>query len=109
MEKNSGRRVKKSEPDFDKLFNLANELAMAMNPQRWFNLTNREELIEGGLEGETRPVGGMDVSEEERLEVVCEIRRLLEIALAEAPTESLPAEFLEFLEKIDFSPLDEGY
>ena len=53
------RRVKKSDPDFEKLFNLANDLAIAMNPQRWFNLAGPEKR---------------DFAEPERLTVVAEIR-----------------------------------
>lgn len=85
------RRVKKSDPDFEKLFNLANDLVIAMNPQRWFNLAGPEKR---------------DFAEPERLAVVAEIRNQLEEAMKDP---KFPDSIKEFIEKMDFSKLDEAY
>lgn len=105
MENQSGeRRVYKSDkdgepnPDFEELFRLASELAIAKNPQRWFNLSAVRE-DESGVEQSV-----MDASEVERLEVVEEIERRLEEAMAEKG-ESFSA-FVEFIEGLDFKELE---
>lgn len=63
------RRVCKSDPDFERLFALANDLAIVTNPQRWYNLTGDY----------------MDMAEPERLAVVAEIKNMMAEALAEKP------------------------
>lgn len=105
MENQSGERgVYKSDrdgkpnPDFEELFRLASELAIAKNPQRWFNLSaGRED--ESGVEQSV-----MDASDVERLEVVEEIERQLEAAMVEKG-ESFGA-FVEFIEGLDFKELE---
>lgn len=105
MENQSGeRRVCKSNqdgapnPDFEELFRLASELAIAKNPQRWFNLS----AVREDESGEEQPV--MDASEIERLEVVEEIERQLEKAMVEKG-ESFSA-FVEFIEEMDWGELE---
>ena len=77
------RRVLRSDPDFQKLFDLANDLAIAKNPQRWFGLADEQ----------------MDVPETERLAIVSAIETQLEEALEEKG-ESFSA-FVEFIESLD--------
>jgi hypothetical protein len=105
MENQSGeRRVYKSDlngkpnPDFEELFRLANELAIAKNPQRWFNLS----AVREDESGEEQPI--MDASEVERLEVIEEIERQLGEAMVEKG-ESFAA-FVEFIEGLDFKELE---
>lgn len=85
------RRVRKSDPDFEKFFELANDLAIAMNQQRWFNLADPEKR---------------DFAEPERLAVVAEIKNQLEEAMKDP---KFPDTIRDFIENMDFSRLDEKY
>src|SRR3989338_6726453 len=86
MENDKGeRRVRESDPDFEELFRLANDLAIAKNPQRWFNLS----AVREGPSGEGREV----------MDVVEEIEKQLEEAMVERG-ESFRA-FVDFIEGLD--------
>lgn len=45
------RRVKRSHPDFNKLFQLANDIAIRMNPHVFFNL-RKSPKVESTVEAE---------------------------------------------------------
>ena len=94
MENDKGeRRVRESDPDFEELFRFANDLAIAKNPQRWFNLS----AVREGPSGEGQKV--MDASEVEVMDVVEEIEKQLEEAMVERG-ESFRA-FVDFIEGLD--------
>lgn len=90
MERDGAIHVKKSDPDFQRLFDLANDLAIAKNPGRWFNMA--------------APDRADYMTEVERLKRVDEIYADLCVALAEA---SVPQVFRDYIyEHIDLSWFD---
>ncbi len=89
MELDNAIHVKKSDKDFKKLFDLANDYAIAKNPQRWFNLAEKDRAN--------------FMTEEERLNILDEIYGQLNIALIEA---SVPQVFRDFIKTLDLSWFD---
>lgn len=82
------RRVYRSDPDFQRLFDLASDLAMAKNPQRWFDLCGDH----------------MDEAEPERLATVAKIEAQLEEALAERSFSETV--FFDAIEGLDLTGLE---
>lgn len=84
VESDHAVRLTKSHPYFEKVFTLANDLAIAKNPQRWTNLSQP---------------GRMDVAEPERLAIIEKIKEELARALAESET---PEVFVKFIRTLKF-------